>query len=94
MSDLLKIHYAVNNDQRFASRVRIACRLAKAEYNNDSLLFVAQQVCHDIKLLGDYQDGVDTSEVTDVAIELAVAKLPTLEPHQTGAVVEIEGVDQ
>ncbi|MCI1962828.1 MAG: hypothetical protein LKJ18_01845 [Ancrocorticia sp.] len=65
-SDLFKIARAVDGDDFFAMRVRIACELQKITYNRDVLLTVAQEVAGYITV--DEAGTVDTSGVPDEAI--------------------------
>jgi hypothetical protein len=65
-SNLLKIARAVDGDDLFAMRVKIACELKKITYSRDVLLTVAQAVADHITV--DDAGAVDTTGVPDEAI--------------------------
>lgn len=73
MSTLLKIARAVDGDDLFAMRVRIACELANVEYTRPVLLHVARQVADTITCTP--EGTVDTAGVDDEAIMTAIADL-------------------
>ena len=70
MSDLLKIARAVDGDEWFPTRVRIACELAAVTYDRETLLRVAR-ACIDHITVDEFQT-VDTSGVADEEIIAAV----------------------
>lgn len=70
MSDLLKIARAVDGDDWFVTRVRIACDLQSVTYTRDVALRVAQACASAITL--DQFQTVDTTGVSDDQITAAV----------------------
>jgi len=77
-SNLFKIARAVDGDDFFAMRVKIACELNAVAYTRDVLLTVAQAVADAITV--DDAGTVSTSDVTDDAI---IAALPAATQAET-----------
>lgn len=71
MSDLLKIARAVDGDEWFSVRVKIACELGGVPYSRNVALRVARACTNNIDV--DEFQRVDTSAVPDEDIEAAVA---------------------
>ena len=79
MSDLLKIARAVDGDEWFPVRVKIACELAGVTYDRETLLQLARACVEEIQV--DEFQRVDTDGVQDDTITAAVTTLaaPTSE---------------
>ena len=73
MSDLLKIARAVDGDEWFPVRVKIACELAGVPYGRERLLQVASGCVEEIQV--DEFQRVDTTGVQDDTITAAVTAL-------------------
>ena len=71
MSDLLKIARAVDGDEWFPVRVKIACELAGVPYDREVLLQVACACVNEIQL--DKFQRVDADGVRDATISAAAA---------------------
>jgi len=80
-STLFKIARAVDGDDFFAMRVKIACELGGIPYTRDVLLTVAQAVADAITV--DDAGAVSTSGVTDEAIITALPQAETAESETT-----------
>lgn len=74
-SNLFKIARAVDGDDFFAMRVKIACELGSIPYTREVLLTVAQAVADAITV--DDAGAVSTSGVTDDAIVAAMPRVET-----------------
>jgi hypothetical protein len=68
--DLLKISRAVDGDNWFVNRIKIACRMSSVYFTDHLAIFVALAVQDDI--LVDENKTVDTSGVSDDDIIAAV----------------------
>lgn len=73
MSDLLKIARAVDGDDLFTMRIRIACELAGRECDRTTVLHVAKTVVADIEC--DEAGAVNTNSVDDEKIIAAIKEL-------------------
>ena len=73
MSDLLKIARAVDGDDLFVMRIRIACELAGRECDRATVLHVAKTVVADIEC--DEAGTINTNGADDEKIIAAIKEL-------------------